>query len=170
MRSTPKKRASSALAAGYRPLSQPPNILEDYHTLTRSRRPAGVLKFPLPGVEKLLAVGAHPDVPMKRARERRRSSTPAGRWHRFDREAVRRSAPQSPGLGSELERFGFIPARNSPEAEAGNLLRSQLVSEVRDIAKGLTQAQAAKRLGVSQSRVNDLLRGKIDKMLGFGRR
>ena len=43
------------------------------------------------------------------------------------------------------------------------MLRSQLMSEIQDIAEGLTQAQAAKRLGVSQPRVNDLLRGKIDK-------
>jgi len=50
------------------------------------------------------------------------------------------------------------------EAEAGNLLlRSQLMSEVREIARGMTQSEAAKRFGVSQPRINDLLRGKIDK-------
>ena len=49
-------------------------------------------------------------------------------------------------------------------AEAGNLLlRSQLMSEIREIARGMTQSQAAKRLGVTQPRINDLLRGKIDK-------
>jgi predicted XRE-type DNA-binding protein len=51
-----------------------------------------------------------------------------------------------------------------PKAEAENLLlRSQLMSEIRDVAEGLTQAQAAKRLGITQPRLNDLLRGKIDK-------
>ena len=62
------------------------------------------------------------------------------------------------GSGNVFSDFGFS------KAEAENLLlRSQLMSEIRDIADGLTQAQAAKRLGVSQPRVNDLLRGKIDK-------
>ena len=51
-----------------------------------------------------------------------------------------------------------------PRAEAENLLlRAQLMSEVRDAARGMTQAQAAKRFGVTQPRINDLLRGKIDK-------
>ena len=51
-----------------------------------------------------------------------------------------------------------------PKAEAENLLlRSQLMSEIRDVAEGLTQAQAAKRLGITQPRLNDLLRGKIDR-------
>ena len=51
-----------------------------------------------------------------------------------------------------------------PESEAGNLLlRSQLMSEVRELARGMTQTQAAKRFGVTQPRINDLLRGKIDK-------
>ena len=55
------------------------------------------------------------------------------------------------GGGNVFSDLGF------PEAEAENLLlRSQLMSEIRDITQGLTQAQAAKRLGVSQPRVNDL--------------
>ena len=62
------------------------------------------------------------------------------------------------GSGNVFSDLGF------PEAEAENLmLRSHLMSEIRDIVDGQTQAQAAKRLGVSQPRVNDLLRGKIDK-------
>ena len=62
------------------------------------------------------------------------------------------------GSGNVFSDLGFS------KAEAENLLlRSQLMSEICDIANGLTQAQAAKRLGVSQPRVNDLLRGKIDK-------
>jgi predicted XRE-type DNA-binding protein len=62
------------------------------------------------------------------------------------------------GSGNVFSDLGF------PAAEAENLmLRSQLMSEIRDTLEGLTHAQAAKRLGVSQPRVNDLLRGKIDK-------
>ena len=37
---------------------------------------------------------------------------------------------------------------------------SKIRAEVRD----MTQAQAAKRFGVSQPRINDLLRGKIEKL------
>jgi predicted XRE-type DNA-binding protein len=62
------------------------------------------------------------------------------------------------GSGNVFADLGF------PSAEAENLfLRSQLMSEIREIARGLSQAQAAKRLGVTQPRINDLLRGKIDK-------
>jgi predicted XRE-type DNA-binding protein len=37
------------------------------------------------------------------------------------------------------------------------------MSEVRKVARGLTKARAARRLGVAQSRLNDLLRGEIDE-------
>jgi predicted XRE-type DNA-binding protein len=37
------------------------------------------------------------------------------------------------------------------------------MSEVRKVARGLTKARAAKRLGVAQARLNDLLRGEIDE-------
>jgi predicted XRE-type DNA-binding protein len=49
-------------------------------------------------------------------------------------------------------------------AEATNLeLRYQLMVEFSGIVKqnGWTQAEAAKRCGVSQPRINDLLRGRI---------
>lgn len=62
------------------------------------------------------------------------------------------------GSGNVFRDIGF------PPAEAENLLlRSQLMSEVRDAARGMTQGQAAKRFGVTQPRINDLLRGKIEK-------
>jgi predicted XRE-type DNA-binding protein len=54
---------------------------------------------------------------------------------------------------------------NSP-AEATNMkARSDLMIAIRDAVEGwqLTQAEAAKRLGVTQPRMNDLLRGRIDK-------
>jgi predicted XRE-type DNA-binding protein len=51
-------------------------------------------------------------------------------------------------------------------AEAANLeLRYQLMEKIAGIVKqnGWTQAEAAKRCGVSQPRVNDLLRGRIGR-------
>ena len=51
-------------------------------------------------------------------------------------------------------------------AEAANLtFRSQLMDEIEAIieANGWTQAEAAKRCGVSQPRINDLLRGRISR-------
>lgn len=48
--------------------------------------------------------------------------------------------------------------------EADNLqLRAQLMSRIRESARELTQREAAVLYGVSQPRLNDLLRGKIDK-------
>ena len=59
--------------------------------------------------------------------------------------------------GNLFAQFGF------PYVEAENLLlRSRLMSEIRKVARGLSKARAAKRLGVTQSRLNDLLRGEID--------
>jgi predicted XRE-type DNA-binding protein len=52
------------------------------------------------------------------------------------------------------------------EAEAAVLqLRANLMSDLRLYIekRKLTQAQAAKRLGITQSRVSDLVRGKWDK-------
>ena len=37
------------------------------------------------------------------------------------------------------------------------------MSEIRQVARGMTQAQAAKRFGVPQPRLNDVPRGKIEK-------
>ena len=56
--------------------------------------------------------------------------------------------------------LGFDPA------EAAVLqMRSSLMSDLRLYIekKKLTQAEAAKRLGIAQSRVSDLVRGKWDK-------
>lgn len=50
-------------------------------------------------------------------------------------------------------------------AEAENMkLRAKLMVAVRDYIerKGFSQAQAAKQLGVTQPRISDLVRGKID--------
>ena len=52
------------------------------------------------------------------------------------------------------------------EQEAANLrIRARLMMILEDVIKeeGLTQKQAAKLFGVSQPRVSDLMRGKIDR-------
>jgi predicted XRE-type DNA-binding protein len=53
-----------------------------------------------------------------------------------------------------------------PPAEARNLLmRSQLMTTVMDVieSRRLTQTQAARVFGVTQPRISDLVRGKIDR-------
>lgn len=53
---------------------------------------------------------------------------------------------------------------DTPEAAENMKLRSALMMALKDhiVRAGLTQAQAAKRFGVTQPRVSDLVRGKID--------
>jgi predicted XRE-type DNA-binding protein len=61
--------------------------------------------------------------------------------------------------GNVFEDVGF------PPEEARNLLlRADLVNSIERliVRRKLTQAQAAKLLGVTQPRVSDLMRGKID--------
>jgi predicted XRE-type DNA-binding protein len=62
--------------------------------------------------------------------------------------------------GDVFKDLGFSPA------EARNLrIRSELMTALRRFIKkeGLTQADAAKRLRVSQPRISDLMRGKISR-------
>jgi len=65
------------------------------------------------------------------------------------------------------EGFGSVwDALAPPPAEAANIkARSGLMSAIQETFAGwkLTQAEAAKRLGVTQPRMNDLLRGRINK-------
>jgi predicted XRE-type DNA-binding protein len=57
----------------------------------------------------------------------------------------------------------FLDVGFSPD-EANNLmLRAQLMSRVRDAARDASQREAAKRFGITQPRLNDVLRGRIDK-------
>jgi predicted XRE-type DNA-binding protein len=65
----------------------------------------------------------------------------------------------------------------TPEAAAHTRLRSELAIAVRaDVEDwGLTQAEAARRLGVTQPRLNDLLRGRVarfslDALVGLAER
>jgi predicted XRE-type DNA-binding protein len=53
----------------------------------------------------------------------------------------------------------------TPEEAANLTLRFQLVDEIEEIVKknGWTQKEAAKRCGVTQPRINDLLRGRISR-------
>lgn len=53
-----------------------------------------------------------------------------------------------------------------PEAEAQNLLlRADLVVHIRKVIDklGVTQAEAAKRAGITQPRMNDLIKGRTHK-------
>lgn len=64
------------------------------------------------------------------------------------------------GTGSVFEDLGFSPA------ESRNLrIRSEMMTALRKFIEkeGLTQADAAKRLKVSQPRISDLTRGKISR-------
>ncbi|MBL8447736.1 MAG: XRE family transcriptional regulator [Zoogloeaceae bacterium] len=53
----------------------------------------------------------------------------------------------------------------SPEEATILAMRAELMARLRETIteKGWTQAQAAQRLGVGQSRISDLVRGKHDK-------
>jgi predicted XRE-type DNA-binding protein len=59
----------------------------------------------------------------------------------------------------------FLDLGFSPDEAAILQMRADLMAELRKVikAKKLTQAKAAKLLGVSQSRVSDLVRGKWEK-------
>ena len=64
------------------------------------------------------------------------------------------------GTGNVFLDLGFEPA------EAAVLqMRANLMSDLRSYIEkeGLSQADAAKRLGIAQSRVSDLVRGKWEK-------
>lgn len=53
----------------------------------------------------------------------------------------------------------------SPEEATIMAMRAELMARIRETiaAKAWTQAEAAERLGIGQSRVSDLVRGKRDK-------
>lgn len=73
------------------------------------------------------------------------------------------STPELPivrGSGNVFTDLGFGPE------EAANLqLRARLAMEIERYieAEGLTQTEAAERLGVTQPRVSDLVRGKLGR-------
>lgn len=64
------------------------------------------------------------------------------------------------GSGNLFRDLGF------PEGEAQNLLlRTDLIIKIEQLIKksGLIQSEAAKVLGITQLRINDLLKGRIEK-------
>ena len=65
----------------------------------------------------------------------------------------------------EYEEFQSVwdAIADTPEEAANLSLRSELMDEIEAIIKqnGWTQKEAAKRCGVTQPRINDLLRGRI---------
>jgi predicted XRE-type DNA-binding protein len=73
---------------------------------------------------------------------------------------INTDAVVTPSSGNVFTDLGFGPGE---AAVMG--LRADLMARLRLLVKeeGWTQAQAAERFGVAQSRVSDLLRGKWDK-------
>jgi predicted XRE-type DNA-binding protein len=68
--------------------------------------------------------------------------------------------PITESSGNVFVDLGFEPA------EAAILqMRAELMTDLREFIRssGMTQMEAAQRLGVGQSRVSDLMRGKWDK-------
>ncbi len=67
----------------------------------------------------------------------------------------------------EFEEFENVwdALADTPEEAANLTLRSDLMMKIEAIVKenGWTQAEAAKRCGVTQPRINDLLRGRISR-------
>ena len=65
----------------------------------------------------------------------------------------------------EGQRFASVwdAIADTPEEAANLTMRSDLMDEIEAIIKenGWTQKEAAKRCGVTQPRINDLLRGRI---------
>ena len=57
------------------------------------------------------------------------------------------------------------PLEDSPEDAATMTMRSNVMAIISATIRGgnTTQAQAARRLGITQPRLNDLLKGKISK-------
>ena len=67
----------------------------------------------------------------------------------------------------EYEEFANVwdAIADTPEEAANLTLRSELMDKIEELIKesGWTQAEAAKSCGVTQPRINDLLRGRISR-------
>ena len=90
------------------------------------------------------------------ARTGRRKARPVA----VRRHVERGTAHVTPAGGNVFRDLGF------PPAEAENLkVRSDLMSALQNLMteRGLTQVEAAKLFGVSQPRISDLKRDKIDR-------
>lgn len=69
------------------------------------------------------------------------------------------------GIPGEVFESVWDALEDSPAAAANMRLRSELMTAVQETVAewGLTQTEAARRLDVTQPRLNDLLRGRIDR-------
>lgn len=69
--------------------------------------------------------------------------------------------------GEPVQSFASVweALEETPEAASRMRLRSEVAIAVRTAVEGwrLTQAEAARRLGVTQPRLNDLLRGRVGR-------
>jgi predicted XRE-type DNA-binding protein len=67
----------------------------------------------------------------------------------------------------QIDKFETVwgAVADNPEEAANLRLRSELMDQIEVIIRkrGWTQAEAAKRCGVTQPRMNDLLRGRISR-------
>lgn len=68
---------------------------------------------------------------------------------------------------TDRQRFSNVwdALENAPEQAENMKLRAELMTQIRDYVDGLdmTQQAAAKRLGLTQPRLDDLLRGRLDR-------
>ncbi len=82
---------------------------------------------------------------------------------------VGRNTTDQNGQGSKVEQASYASVRDAledtPEAAANMRLRARLMIAVEQevLGWGVTQTEAAGRLGVTQPRLSDLMRGRIDK-------
>ena len=67
----------------------------------------------------------------------------------------------------KVERYASVwdAIADTPEEAANLRVRSELMTQITSVIEesGWTQAQAAKHCGVTQPRINDLLRGRISR-------
>jgi predicted XRE-type DNA-binding protein len=72
---------------------------------------------------------------------------------------------ETDGIPGQVFASVWDALEDAPAAAANMRLRSDLLIAVQEVVAGwgLTQVEAARRLDVTQPRLNDLLRGRIDK-------
>jgi len=72
-------------------------------------------------------------------------------------------------MGSIVYKNIFDAVTDSPEASSELQTRSDLMIVIRDIIneQSWTQAEAAKELGLTQPRISDLKKGKLEFRIGF---
>jgi predicted XRE-type DNA-binding protein len=96
---------------------------------------------------------------------RKKHATHAASRSRVGCKAIRRDCEEMKSRITKSSGNVFVDLGFPPDEVAVLTLRAELMVALRKLitAKGWTQAQAAEELGVTQSRVSDLVRGKHDK-------